>query len=43
MFITLEDETGIANIVVWPKNYDQYRRVILGATMIGIRGRIQRA
>jgi error-prone DNA polymerase len=42
MFITLEDESGIANIIVWPKNYDNYRRVILGATMMGVRGRVQR-
>jgi error-prone DNA polymerase len=42
LFITLEDETGIANIVVWPKNYDKYRRVILGATMMSIHGKIQR-
>lgn len=42
LFITIEDETGIANIVVWPKYYDKYRRVVLGATMMRIHGRIQR-
>ncbi len=42
MFMTLEDESGIANIVVWPKKYDKYRRVILGASMMGVHGRIQR-
>lgn len=42
MFITLEDESGIANLVVWPKIYDKYRRVILGASMMSIKGRIQR-
>jgi error-prone DNA polymerase len=42
MFITIEDETGIANLVVWPKVFEKYRRVVLGAGMIGVRGRIQR-
>ncbi len=42
MFITLEDETGIANLVVWPKVFEQYRRTILSAGMISVRGRIQR-
>ncbi|MBU2958022.1 OB-fold nucleic acid binding domain-containing protein, partial [Paracoccus sp. C2R09] len=42
MFITLEDETGIANLVVWPKIFEANRRTILSAGMIGARGRIQR-
>jgi error-prone DNA polymerase len=42
MFITLEDETRIANLVVWVKVFEKYRRVVLGAGMIGIYGRIQR-
>ncbi|SCB48407.1 OB-fold nucleic acid binding domain-containing protein [Rhizobium miluonense] len=42
MFITIEDETGIANLVVWLKTFEQYRRVVLGAGMIGVYGRIQR-
>ncbi len=42
MFITVEDETGTANLVVWPKMYEKYRRVILTASMLGIDGRIQR-
>lgn len=42
MFITLEDETGIANLVVWTKVFDQYRRVILSAGMIAVAGRVQR-
>lgn len=33
MFITLEDETGIANLVVWPKVFEKHRRIILGAGM----------
>ncbi|CDX12085.1 Error-prone DNA polymerase 2 [Mesorhizobium plurifarium] len=42
MFITLEDETGIANLVVWPKVFEQHRRTVLSAGMITVKGRIQR-
>jgi error-prone DNA polymerase len=42
MFITLEDETGIANLVVWTTVFEKYRRVVLSAGMIAVRGRIQR-
>lgn len=42
MFITIEDETGPANIVVWPKVFERQRRVVLGASMMGINGKIQR-
>ncbi|ARC35453.1 DNA-binding protein [Paracoccus yeei] len=42
MFITLEDETGIANLVVWPKVFEANRRIILAASMIAAQGLIQR-
>ncbi len=42
MFITIEDETGIANLVVWPSLYEKQRRIILSAGMMAVRGRIQR-
>jgi error-prone DNA polymerase len=42
VFITIEDETGIANLVIWPKLYERQRRVILSAGMLAVRGRIQR-
>jgi error-prone DNA polymerase len=42
MFITIEDETGIANLVIWPKVLEDHRRVILSARMIAVHGRIQR-
>ena len=42
MFITLEDETGIANLVVWPQVFEKNRRIILSAGMFAVRGRIQR-
>ena len=42
MFITIEDESGVANLVIWPTLYDKQRRVILGASLLGVDGRIQR-
>ncbi len=42
LFITIEDETGIANLVIWPKLYDRRRRIILSAGMVAVHGRIQR-
>jgi error-prone DNA polymerase len=42
LFVTLEDETGIANLVVWPKVFEANRRTLLSAGMLGVRGRIQR-
>ena len=42
IFITIEDETGIANLVVWPTLYEKQRRVILSAGMLGVQGCIQR-
>ncbi len=43
VFMTLEDETGIANVVVWPKVLDEYRPVVMGARLTLIRGKVQRA
>ena len=43
MFITLEDETGIANLVVWPDRFDRFRKTILTGGLLGARGRIQRS
>jgi error-prone DNA polymerase len=42
MFITLEDESGIANLVVWTKVFEKFRRVVLSAGMIAVRGQVQR-
>jgi error-prone DNA polymerase len=42
MFMTIEDETDIANIIVWPSLYDKQRRLILSSGMMAIRGRYQR-
>jgi error-prone DNA polymerase len=42
MFMTIEDETSVANIVIWEKIFERFRRAVLGAGMIGIKGRVQR-
>ena len=42
IFITLEDETGIANLVVWPKVFERFRRVVMAARLIRVTGRLQR-
>jgi error-prone DNA polymerase len=42
VFMTIEDETGVANAVIWPKTLERFRRVIMGARLIVIHGRIQR-
>jgi hypothetical protein len=42
MFITLEDETEVANLVVWTKVFEANRRTVLGASMLGVRGQVQR-
>ncbi|WP_312002450.1 error-prone DNA polymerase [Bradyrhizobium hereditatis] len=41
VFMTLEDETGIANIVVWPKVMEQYRKEVMGARLILVEGYVQ--
>ncbi len=43
IFMTLEDETGVANAIIWPKVFEQYRPVVMGARMVKIRGRLQSA
>ncbi len=43
MFITVEDETGHANLVIWPTVFAAQRRLILSAGMIACHGRLQRA
>ncbi|CAO4177165.1 error-prone DNA polymerase [Methylorubrum populi] len=42
MFMTLEDETGIANLIVRPELFERQRRVVLGARLMACRGRVQR-
>lgn len=42
MFITLEDETGHVNLIVWPQLAERQRRALLGSRLLAVRGRIQR-
>ena len=42
VFMTIEDETGVANAVVWPKMLEAYRKVVMTARLVEIQGRIQR-
>ncbi|CCM76888.1 error-prone DNA polymerase [Rhizobium mesoamericanum] len=42
MFMTIEDETAPANVVIWPSLFERRRGVALGASMMAINGRIQR-
>jgi len=41
-FITLEDETGIANLVIWPDVFDRQRKIVMGARLMCIHGIVQR-
>ncbi|MGV1684473.1 error-prone DNA polymerase [Sphingopyxis sp. NJF-3] len=42
LFVTIEDETGIANGILWPDRFDIYRRQVMAASMIAMRGRVQK-
>ena len=42
IFVTLEDETGHVNLIVWPQLAERQRRVLLGSRLLAVRGRIQR-
>jgi error-prone DNA polymerase len=42
VFMTLEDETDIANIIVWPKVFAKNRRIVMTARFLAVRGRLQR-
>ncbi|KWV92829.1 error-prone DNA polymerase [Erythrobacter sp. YT30] len=40
-FITLEDETGVINLVVWPDLKEKQRKVVMGARLMEVRGRVE--
>ena len=42
LFATLEDETGSANVIIWPKIFERFRRETLAAKFMWVRGRLQR-
>lgn len=43
IFLTLEDETGVVNIIVWRKMYEQFRRAVVAGRMLRVTGRVQSA
>ena len=43
IFITLEDETGVTNIVLWSRQFEFYRREVMGARLMEVHGQIQRS
>jgi error-prone DNA polymerase len=42
LFITVEDETGVANIILWPDRFEAQRTVVMSSAMIGVTGVVQR-
>ncbi len=42
LFMTIEDETGIANGILWPDRFEAQRRTVMSAAMVSLRGRLQR-
>lgn len=42
IFLTLEDETGVANVVVWKNIYETYRRAVISGRLLRVTGRLQR-
>ena len=40
-FITMEDETGVANLVIWPDIMEKFRKVVMGARLMEARGRVE--
>lgn len=42
IFATLEDETGVMNIIIWPKLFEAERRTVIGSKFLGVVGMVQR-
>ncbi len=42
IFLTLEDETGVVNVIVWRKLYEAFRRAVISGRMLRVTGRLQR-
>ena len=42
IFLTLEDETGIANVVVWARTFERFRRAVIAGRCLKVTGRVQR-
>jgi error-prone DNA polymerase len=42
IFMTLEDETGVTNVIVWPKTYERFRRTVIASRLVAVTGTLQR-
>jgi error-prone DNA polymerase len=42
IFLTMEDETGVANVIVWRRVFQAYRRVLLDSRLLSVTGTLQR-
>jgi DNA-directed RNA polymerase len=42
IFLTLEDETGVVNVVVWRTLYERFRRAVISGRLLRVTGRVQR-
>jgi error-prone DNA polymerase len=42
VFLTLEDESGIANVVIWKTAFDANRRTVMGSSFLVVHGKLQR-
>lgn len=42
IFLTLEDETGVVNVIVWRKFYEHFRRAVISGRLLRVTGRVQR-
>lgn len=42
IFLTLEDETGVCNVVVWAKVYERFRRAVIAGRLLRVTGKLQR-
>jgi DNA polymerase III alpha subunit len=42
IFVTLEDETGVANVVVWARTFERFRRAVIAGRCLKVTGKLQR-
>ncbi|SEL02658.1 error-prone DNA polymerase, DnaE-like [Sphingomonas palmae] len=42
LFLTIEDETGVANGILWPDRFEAQRRTVMSSAMVSLRGRVQK-
>ena len=42
LFITIEDDTGVANLVIWSRQFERFKRAVMNAKLLGVTGKLQR-